>query len=165
MRLHGIGHGRVASQQARLAYVPTAQAANPQCHQQDSGIGPTPLALAAQFTTNRRRFQSRVGGSPGKTGQGYAQVPGIVAPAFDPGRLLGVGRQVTLHGAPTLAVQALVDIGMQLFFRRDQLTHFNLRNAGGGVLPSASSRNAVRARDNRDITVPMGTCNAWAASL
>ncbi|MNG26026.1 hypothetical protein D3C84_1109530 [compost metagenome] len=92
-------------------------------------------------------------------------MPGVPAPAFDLAGLLGIGGQVQLYRPPTLRVQALVDIGVQLVFGRDQLTHFNLRNTGDAVVPSASSRSATRARDKRDITVPIGTPRAWAASL
>ncbi|MNQ74938.1 hypothetical protein D3C85_897110 [compost metagenome] len=110
-------------------------------------------------------MQPWVQGLFGQPCQCSAQLPCIDAPAFDTRRLLGVGSQVQFHLAATPRLQALIDIGVQFFFGRDQPAHFNLLNAAGAALPSANSRSAARARDKRDITVPMGTSRAWAASL
>ncbi|MNF15414.1 hypothetical protein D3C80_2180200 [compost metagenome] len=76
-----------------------------------------------------------------------------------------IGRQPRLHCRPTGRLQALVDVGMQLVLGGDQACHLSLRKAGGVGLPSVRSRSAARARDNRDITVPMGMFKATAASL
>lgn len=100
-----------------------------------------------------------------KPGQRRAQPPGIGAPAFHTCRRLRVGRQPGLHlGAPR-PLQALVDVSVQFIFGGDKARHFNLRKAGGWGEPSVSSRKALRARERRDITVPIGMPKAWAASL
>ncbi|MCY1404659.1 hypothetical protein D9M71_198740 [compost metagenome] len=164
--LHGIGHGRNATgQQACFTGLPAPQAADAQGHQQHRRCGPVTLPALALISAHGSRVQPWVQGLFGQPGQCRTQLPGIGTPAFDTRRLLGVGRQVQLYLAAAPRLQVLIDISVQFFFGRNQPAHFNLRNAAGAVLPSASSRNAARARDKRDITVPMGTSRAWAASL
>ncbi len=91
-----------------------------------------------------------------ETRQRRPQAPGIVAPGFKAQRLLRIGRQPGLYFGTTARFEPVIDIGMQLVLAGYQMGHLSLRKAGGCGLSSVSSRKAARARERRDMTVPMG---------
>ncbi|MNH12300.1 hypothetical protein D3C79_718370 [compost metagenome] len=163
--LDGIGHRQVGTRQGRVAHLPTAQATHAQCQQQHRRRGPAALAALAQLPAQLPQVQLRRPGHFAKPGQCRTQAAGVGTPTLDLGRGLRVGRQPGLHLGPAHRLQALIDVSVQFVFAGDQARHFSLRKAGGWGLPSVSSRKALRARDRRDITVPIGIPRAWAASL
>ena len=120
---------------------------------------------ATVYELHLAKLQLRARGQFGKAGQSRAQTPGVVAPGLDTRSLLRIGGQPRVDFSEAHRVEALVDIGVQLVLGGGQACHFNLRRAGDAGLPSVSWRNAARARDKRDITVPIGIAKASAASL
>ncbi|MNP09045.1 hypothetical protein D3C76_1011350 [compost metagenome] len=165
VRLNSISHGQVDPRQGCIAHLPAAQAPHTQRQHHHRRRSPAPLPTLAQLPTQLAKVQLRRTGQLAQPGQRCAQPPGIGAPAFHPCRSLRVGRQPGLHLGPAHRFQALIDVSVQFVIAGDQARHFSLRKAGGWGLPSVSSRKALRARDRRDITVPMGMPKAWAASL
>ncbi len=165
VRLNRIGHRQVGTRQGGIAHLPTTQATHAQRQQQYRRRGPAALAALAQLPAQLPQVQLRSPGHFAKPGQRRTQAPGVGTPALDLGRSLRIGRQPGLHLGPAHRLQALVDVSVQFVFTGDQARHFSLRKAGGWGLPSVSSRKALRARDRRDITVPIGIPRAWAASL
>ena len=68
-----------------------------------------------------------------------------------------------------LGFQSAVHIGVEIVFRDGPVGHFMLRNCttffgAPSAVPSISCCNFSRARDSRDITVPMGMSSTLAAS-
>ena len=61
--------------------------------------------------------------------------------------------------------QLVVDVGVQVSLAGGHADHLSLRREGRLISPSLSWRRAWRARDRRDITVPVGTSRISATSL
>ena len=76
--------------------------------------------------------------------------------------IVQIGRDLS---AP-LRFERLIHKGVEIIFCDRPLVHFTLRNATTfpGATPSISCCSLSRARDRRDITVPMGTLRTAAAS-
>ena len=95
-------------------------------------------------------------------GQGH-DAPRIAG--VDLGGDIRVGGQVGFKHAAITLQQLVIDVGMQIAFAGGQADHLSIRREGLLISPSLSWRKAWRARDRRDITVPVGTWRISATSL
>ena len=74
----------------------------------------------------------------------------------------GMSGQIELDRLAALVVEQAVDVGVDILFAG--CVHLSNRKAGVGASPLLSRCRAWRARDRRDITVPIGTSSMSATS-
>jgi len=162
--LHGISHGFYVSK-AGIARLPPTEPAYAQGHYDRGSTCPATLQAVSRLSPQLIPINQRARPRLRKARQARTQLARIGEPAFNALRSLGMAGQPGLDFGAAHRVQAVIDVGMKLFFTRNKTCHFNLRKAGGRGLSSVNARRASRARDRRDMTVPMGMPNVWAASL
>lgn len=93
-----------------------------------------------------------------------AQCLAVRAVGLEPCRELRIGRQLGFDfGAPRLG-QPAVDKGLQIGFGNTRFVHLTTCKRSADGVPSIAVRNLSRARDRRDITVPIGTPSVVATS-
>ena len=73
-------------------------------------------------------------------------------------------REPRFDGAAPLLGQPSIGVGLQLRFGDRELAHLTSFSLVEGVCPSIMARSFSRARDRRDITVPMGMPSVRATS-
>jgi hypothetical protein len=97
--------------------------------------------------------------------EGFAQCLALRSPGGHPARLMWVGVKVALHLGTAQQRKLTINVGVEMSLGDRQLrpAHFTLRSAGGVSSPMLR-RSFSRARDSRDITVPIGTPSARADS-
>src|SRR6266480_3897580 len=80
-------------------------------------------------------------------------------------RVLGARGEPGFDLGPALDAEAPVGVGLQVGFRDGGFrAHFTTLSLAAAPWPSIIMRNFSRARDNRDITVPIGMPRACATS-
>ncbi|EST16615.1 hypothetical protein EDP1_3415 [Pseudomonas putida S610] len=164
MSLHGISHGLYIGK-AGIARLPPTEPAYAQGHYNRCSTCPATLLAVPRLSPQLIPINQRAGPRLRKARQARTQLARICEPAFNALRSLGMTGQPGLDFGTAHRVQALIDVGVKFFFTRNKTCHFNLRKAGGRGLSSVNARKASRARDRRDMTVPTGMPNVWAASL
>ena len=134
-------------------------------------------ATAHQTGEGRRRRFSIIPDKLSRDGNGLvrnrrqrlAQQIALIRKGGDAPGHVGVVFQIGGDFRLSLGFQNAIHIGVEIVFRDGPIAHFMLRNCttffgAPSAVPSISCCNFSRARDRRDMTVPMGMSSTLAAS-
>ena len=91
--------------------------------------------------------------------QRRVELPQLIAKApvcRDSLRLFGPLREPCLEFGAARRIEAIVDVGLQLRFGEGRHAHFTTFSFAAAAWPVIIERSFSRARERRDITVPMG---------
>ena len=121
--------------------------------------------LAFKALANQRRVKLLIDRLLQGAAQGCAQLLGVLLPGAHLRGHLRVAGQIGLHQTSVGVVELVIDVSVQVTLARGHADHLSIRKEGLVISPSLSWRKAWRARDRRDITVPVGTSRISATSL
>ncbi len=148
------GNGRRSSFSSQPAIAPTRTPGD----QPAGGERVTPPAASRRA---QEPLRQGLGGDRIVGGVQRLRQPAIVGDALG---FFGARGEPRLHGETALGIEPAVGVGLQFRLGDVRLAHFTSFSFAAVDCPSIIARSFSRARDRRDITVPMGTSRVRATS-